>query len=146
MHAIAYHLVLVEAARPAASDPEAPMIAALAWGLAAGCLARLMLGDGKPGVVVTLIGGLAGCVLGYSSRTSCSGATTCISFKPGLCCRRRSPHKGFLLLLRATLRRAGRRKRMFGCAIRPGEQTDVGVTRCPPTQQQIATACRRAGR
>lgn len=122
------------------------MIAALAWGLAAGCLARLMLGDGKPGVVVTLIGGLAGCVLGYSSRTSCSGATTCISFKPGLCCRRRSPHKGFLLLLRATLRRAGRRKRMFGCAIRPGEQTDVGVTRCPPTQQQIATACRRAGR
>ena len=36
------------------------MIAALVWGIAAGCLARAVLGDHKPGVLMTMIATVLG--------------------------------------------------------------------------------------
>lgn len=90
------------------------MIAALAWGIAAGCLARAMLGDAKPGVVVTLIGGVAGCVLGYLVAHDLLGRHDMHLFQAGALLPSTIAAFGLLLLLRNTMRRASRRKRMFG--------------------------------
>lgn len=41
------------------------MIAALAWGIAAGCLARAAFRGDKPSLLVTLLAGFGGSVVGF---------------------------------------------------------------------------------
>lgn len=90
------------------------MITALVWGIAAGWLARAMLGNGKPGVVVTLIGGLAGSVLGYLVGHELLGRHDMHLFQAGALLPSTIAAFGLMLLVRHTLRRASRRNRMFG--------------------------------
>lgn len=95
-------------------NPGAAMIAAVAWGLAAGCLARAMLGDDKPGVVVTVIAGFAGCVLGYLVAHQLLGRHDMHLFAPAALLPSTVAAFGLLLMARNLLRRASRRKRIFG--------------------------------
>ena len=89
------------------------MIAALAWGIAAGCLARAFVGSDKPGVLVTLLAGLGGSVLGYVVAHELLGRHDMHLFAPeGLLPATVAAFA--LLAARNRLRRAYRRKTIFG--------------------------------
>lgn len=89
------------------------MIAALAWGIAAGCLARALVGGEKPGIVVTLFGGLAGSLVGYFVAHELLGRHDMHLFAPeGLLPATVAAFA--LLAARNRLRRANRRKTIFG--------------------------------
>lgn len=89
------------------------MIAALVWGVAAGCLARALVGGDKPGAVVTLLVGLAGSVVGYLVAHELLGRHDMHLFAPeGLLPA--SVAAFALLEARNRLRRANRRHTIFG--------------------------------
>jgi len=89
------------------------MIAALAWGLAAGCLARAVLGDHKPGVLMTVIAGLGGSVIGFLVMHELLGRHEMHLFAPESLLPASAAALG-LLLAHNRLRRARRRKTIFG--------------------------------
>ena len=100
--------------RPVLPDSVAPVITALAWGVAAGFLARAMLSDGKPGVLITVIAGFAGCALGYLVAHELLGRHDMHLFQAGALLPSTLAAFGMLLAMRSALRRASRRKRTFG--------------------------------
>ncbi len=88
------------------------MIAALAWGVAAGCLARALVG-GEPGLLATLFAGFGGSVVGYVVAHELLGRHDMHLFAPeGLLPA--SVAASLLLLAHNRLRRANRRTTMFG--------------------------------
>jgi len=89
------------------------VIAALAWGLAAGWIARTLVGRDKPGATVTLINGLGGYVAGFLIIHELFGLHAMHLFTPeGLLPA--SALAGGLMLASARLRRAARHKTSFG--------------------------------
>jgi uncharacterized membrane protein YeaQ/YmgE (transglycosylase-associated protein family) len=89
------------------------MIAALVWGLAAGFLARAVLGGAKPGVLVTLLAGFGGSVIGYLVTHELLGIHEMHLFAPeGLLPA--SAGALVLLVVADRLRRAARHKTTFG--------------------------------
>jgi len=89
------------------------MIAAVVWGLAAGVLARAVVGPDKPGLFVTLISGLAGYVVGFLLTHELFGLHAIHLFAPeGLLPA--SAMVAGLMLARSRLRRAMRHKTTFG--------------------------------
>lgn len=89
------------------------MIAALAWGIAAGCLAGALVGGDKPGLLVTLFAGLAGSVVGFFVAHELLGRHDMHLFAPeGLLPA--SVAAFALLAARNRLRRAIRHKPIFG--------------------------------
>lgn len=89
------------------------MIAALVWGLAAGCLARALLGNDKPGPLLTLIAGLGGSVVGFLVAHELLGRHDMHLFSPEGLLPASAAALG-LLLVSKRLRRTGRRKATFG--------------------------------
>lgn len=89
------------------------MIAALAWGIAAGCLARALVGDDKPGVLATLLAGFGGSILAFFVTHQLLGLHEMHLFAPEALIPA-SAAAFALLLLGARLRRASRRKTIFG--------------------------------
>lgn len=89
------------------------MIAALAWGIAAGILARALFGGTKPGLLMTLVAGFAGSVLGFLVAHELLGMHEMHLFAPeGL--MPASIGALVLLLVADRVRRATRRKTTFG--------------------------------
>lgn len=89
------------------------MIEALAWGVAAGLLARAMFGADKPGLLMTLLAGFGGSVLGFLLAHEVLGLHEMHLFAPeGLLPA--GAAAGLLLLLGNRLRRAHRRRTIFG--------------------------------
>lgn len=100
--------------RWASTEAEyALVIAALAWGIAAGCLARALLGADKPGLLLTLLAGLGGSVVGYFVAHELLGRHDMHLFAPeGLLPATVAAFA--MLVARSRLRRAHRRKTTFG--------------------------------
>lgn len=89
------------------------MIAALAWGITAGCIARAMFGGDKPGLLMTLIAGFGGSVLGFLVAHELLGLHQMHLFAPEGLLPASVAALG-LLLLANRLRRAHRRNTIFG--------------------------------
>jgi|GEM_PF-3053141 len=89
------------------------MIAALVWGLAAGVLARAVLGGGGPGLVATLISGLGGYLVGFLLTHELLGVHAMHLFAPeGLLPA--SALAGGLMIAGGRVRRALRHDTTFG--------------------------------
>ena len=89
------------------------MIPALVWGIAAGLLARAVLGGARPGVLITLIAGFGGSVIGFLVTHELLGIHEMHLFKPeGLLPA--SIGALVLLLVADRVRRATRHKTTFG--------------------------------
>lgn len=89
------------------------MIEALAWGVAAGFLARAVFGGAKPGVLMTLVAGFGGSLLGFLVAHELLGIHEMHLFKPEALLPA-SVGALFLLLVADRVRRATRRKTTFG--------------------------------
>lgn len=91
----------------------ASMISALVWGIAAGFLARAVVGGAKPGVLITLVAGFGGSLIGFLVTHELLGIHEMHLFAPeGLLPA--SVGALVLLLLGARVRRATRHKTTFG--------------------------------
>lgn len=89
------------------------MIEALAWGVAAGFLARAVFGGAKPGVLMTLVAGFAGSLLGFLVAHELLGIREMHLFKPDALLPA-SIGALVLLLVSDRVRHVRRRKPTFG--------------------------------
>lgn len=88
------------------------MIAALAWGIAAGFLARAVVRGDKPGVLMTLIAGFGGSVIGYLVAHELLGVHEMHLFAPeGVL---PASVGALVLLLGDRIRRSARHRSTFG--------------------------------
>lgn len=89
------------------------MIAALAWGIAAGCIARAVLGGSKPGLLMTVAAGFGGSLLGFLVAHELLGLHEMHLFTPESLLPASAAALS-LLLLASRLRRSHRRNTIFG--------------------------------
>ena len=89
------------------------MIAALAWGIAAGVLARVLLVKNKPGVLMTILAGFGGSLVGYLVAHELLGRHEMHLFAPESLLPASAAAFG-LLVAASRLRRARRRRTIFG--------------------------------